>query len=366
MTVAKGYVTNERIEYTDAVTGARVIQLTSYPTPAMCLFYAAVNFTHDSARLILVCQRECRRNAPWDLWSVNADGSELRQMTDRDGAGGFAMLPDGSAVLFHCEGAVWRVDMADLTEERVAELTGDSPGGHGSVSPDGLFYFTAGATPGNSGRIAGTKAPLVYRVRTDGSEAVQHRPDSGDPWTLHSASPGGHGLLAIAVSGGVKEYRLLSFDLRVVGVYTRTHDFAHSTFLGRSSDLQGCALPPDRALLRLGVGEETPRPVASGPYFWHSASTLDGEWIVADTNWPDCGLQLVHVPTGRFGTLCYPRSSEGHPQWSHPHPQFSPDGRSVIFNSDATGVPQAYLVRVSDEMRERVVSGDLTVRDRPR
>jgi Tol biopolymer transport system component len=364
--VGKGHVTNERIEYTDSLTGARVIQLTSYPAPAMCLFYASVNITPDSARLILICQREARRDAPWDLWSVNADGSELRQMTDRDGAGGFAMLPDGSAVIFHCQGAVWKVDMADLTEERVAELSGGKPGGHGFVSPDGRYYFTATQTPGNGGRIAGAAAPTVYRARTDGSEVVAYKPDPSDQWTLHSASPGGHGLLAIAVTEGVKEYRLLDHDFRVLGVYTRTHDFAHSTFLGRSPDLQGCALPPDHALLRLGLGGDAPNRIASGPYFWHSASTLDGEWIVADTNWPDLGLQLVHVPTSRFATLCYPRSSEGHPQWSHPHPQFSPDGLCVMFNSDATGVPQAYVVQVSDEMKARVKSGALTVRDRPR
>lgn len=114
------------------------------------------------------------------------------------------------------------------------------------------------------------------------------------------------------------------------------------------------------------MGEERPSRIASGPYFWHSGSSLDGEWIVADTNWPDVGLQLVHVPTGRFGPLCFPRSSEGHPQWSHPHPQFSRDAACVLFNSDATGVPQVYLARVPAELRERIVSGELSVTDRPK
>jgi hypothetical protein len=255
--------------------------------------------------------------------------------------------------------------METLEEVKLADLD-EAPAGHGFVTPDGMHYFTAGQTPGNSGRIAPGRVPVVFRVRTDGSECVAHRPDPGDPWSLHSVSPGGHGLLAIATREDGKEYRLLDHDFRAVAIYTRTHDFAHSTFLGRSAEVQGCALPPDRALLRIAPGEETPRRIASGPYFWHSASTLDGEWIVADTNWPDAGLQLVHVRTGRFGPLCYPGSSEGHAQWSHPHPQFSPDGRSVVFTSDATGVPQVYLVRVSDELRERVSAGNLTVRDRPR
>ncbi len=255
--------------------------------------------------------------------------------------------------------------METLEQAKTCDLP-VSAGGHCFITPDGQYCFTASHTPGNSGRIAPGQAAFVCRIRTDGSEVVVHHCEPDDPWTLHSVSPGGHGILAIAIRGGVKEYRLLDYHFRCVGVFTRTHDFAHSTFLGRSPEIQGCALPPDRAILRLAVGQEKPRRVACGPYFWHSASTLDGEWIVADTNWPDVGLQLVHVPSGRFGTLCFPQSSMGHPQWSHPHPQFSPDGRSVVFTSDATGIPQVFLARVSDEIRERTAAGELTVLDRRR
>ena len=37
------------------------------------------------------------------------------------------------------------------------------------------------------------------------------------------------------------------------------------------------------------------------------------------------------------------------PQWSHPHPSFSPDGRRVAFTSDMTGRPQVYVVDVPGE-----------------
>lgn len=364
--MARGYVANERIEYTDAVTGARIIQLTSYPSPAIPLFYANTNFTPDSQQLLLLCQRAACRTAPWDLWSVRVDGSELRQMTDADGCGGFVLCPDGVAVYFHRNGAVWRLDMGNLSEERVAELGPGTSAGAGFVSPDGCYYFTASYTPGNSGRLVDGRGPVVYRVRTDGSEVVRHMPAEDEPWILHSVSPGDHGLLAIAPRPSGKEYLLLDYNFETVGVYTRSFDFAHSTFLGRTAEIQGCGLPPEHALFRLHPDEERPRTIATGPYFWHSASSVDGAWIVADTNWPDVGLQLVHVPTGRFGVLCLPRSSQGHPQWSHPHPQFSPDGGCVIFTSDATGIPQVYLVRVSEEIRHRIESGQLSVTSRLR
>ena len=37
------------------------------------------------------------------------------------------------------------------------------------------------------------------------------------------------------------------------------------------------------------------------------------------------------------------------PQWSHPHPSFSPDGQRVAFTSDMTGRPQVYVVDVPGE-----------------
>ncbi|MCX6358252.1 MAG: hypothetical protein NT029_00445 [Armatimonadetes bacterium] len=362
----KGLSMNERVESVDAATGARIVQLTSYPTPSSCLWYANTNFTPDSRTLILVCQREARRGAPWDLWRVDADGADLTQMTERDDASGFVMSPDGRHVYFNRPGALWRIGMDDLQEEEVLRHGSDCTGGHGFISPDGSTYYTAGQTPGNGARVDPSRPLGILCVATDGAGARVDEADEGWVVSLHSCSPGGAGLLAIAVHQGVKHYLLLDADLRQAGRFTASHDFAHCTFLGRKPEMQGCALPPFREVQRIGVGDETPSVVARGRTFWHSAASLDSDWIVTDTNWPDEGLQLIHVPTGHFRALCLPRSSQGHAQMTHPHPQFSPDGRMVIFNSDRTGVPQAYLAHVSDEMRELTVSGRLTVEDRRR
>jgi WD40-like Beta Propeller Repeat len=34
-------------------------------------------------------------------------------------------------------------------------------------------------------------------------------------------------------------------------------------------------------------------------------------------------------------------------QPSHPHPHFSPDGKSILFSSDKSGIPAVYSVRVN-------------------
>ena len=114
---------------------------------------------------------------------------------------------------------------------------------------------------------------------------------------------------------------------------------------------------------------------------WHIASRPDGGLIVCDTHLPDIGLVLVDPENGRHRSLCAtaatnqgfqwhqptplvadgeapgwatmveeesPETAYG-PQWSHPHPSFSPDGQRVAFTSDMPGRPQVYVVDVPGE-----------------
>ena len=132
--------------------------------------------------------------------------------------------------------------------------------------------------------------------------------------------------------------------------------FAHCTLHGRTDMVQGCGLPPERCIWTAEAGRE-PEKLVQGPYFWHSAGSMDGEWIVADTNWPDHGIQLVHVPTRHFRTLCHPHATLEHVEYGHTHPCISQDGRLVVFRSDRTHIQQAYVAHVTDEFRESVIAG---------
>ena len=91
---------------------------------------------------------------------------------------------------------------------------------------------------------------------------------------------------------------------------------------------------------------------------WHPMIDRTGTRMVADTNFPDRGLQLFDPldGLGEPSPLCLTESSnEGKhwntdhcpyddgpvqvyaPQHTHPHPNFSPDGKFVVFTSDKTG-----------------------------
>ncbi|WP_425074814.1 TolB family protein [Sagittula sp. S175] len=97
---------------------------------------------------------------------------------------------------------------------------------------------------------------------------------------------------------------------------------------------------------------------------WHGAPDGTGQQLVCDTNFPDRGLHVLDL-TGQGDPvfLTEPKaSSQGAhwahpfpyndgpikvhaPQHTHPHPRFSPDGRHVIYTSDASGHAQVFVLR---------------------
>jgi oligogalacturonide lyase len=109
---------------------------------------------------------------------------------------------------------------------------------------------------------------------------------------------------------------------------------------------------------------------------WHSICNRDGTLMIADTNFPDVGLQLFD-PRDSVGTpvtLCHPQaSSVGRhwngpfpyedgpievfaPQHTHPHPSFSPDGQRVVYTTDRSGFAQVYEVTIDDALLRAATS----------
>ena len=88
--------------------------------------------------------------------------------------------------------------------------------------------------------------------------------------------------------------------------------------------------------------------------------------IIADTNFPDIGLQIFDPDDQNFQheTICLPKSSSVGEHWNgpfpygngpvkvyapqntHPHPRFSPDDKKVVYTSDCSGFSQVYQVSI--------------------
>ncbi len=117
---------------------------------------------------------------------------------------------------------------------------------------------------------------------------------------------------------------------------------------------------------------------------WHISPNSTGERVLCDTNHPDEGIFEIDVETGTRRQVCLTESSNGGsqwskdhfataedfqaawksdagqplswlevptdtvygPQWTHPHPCYSPDEKLVTFTSDRTGHSQVYVAEL--------------------
>ena len=366
---------SERIQRIDPRTGIRVIQITSYPTPSTTLRYEWPIVTPDNGRVFLMCQREARRGAPWDVFRCDADGLFLFQLTERDqgkhppvfdkqNAPVSILTLDGKTlyVLWNGDPHVYAVDAVTGATEPVASL-------ERVCLPGALYQHTRLSISGDRLFVVFRKPGIgAARVDLRTGEATELRLN-GLLWACHTREP----RLIIwrkTDAGGAALPDYVSF-VRGAGqpaFWTVDEDgsderflsidpFSHGAILGTTGLLQGCGMPPDRCLWLVEEGMP-PRRIADGPYFWHSGASFDGEWVLTDTNWPEVGLQLIHVPTGHFRTLCQPHTGE-----VHSHPALSHDGRVALFSAGSTEISQVHVAHITDEFRESVIAGEL---DNPR
>jgi Tol biopolymer transport system component len=65
---------------------------------------------------------------------------------------------------------------------------------------------------------------------------------------------------------------------------------------------------------------------------------------------------IVNIRARQYARLCLTDNTAGHPQWTHAHPAFSPDGRRAVYTSDRTGMCQVYVADVPEEFKAWVAT----------
>ncbi len=338
----------ERIGSVDPESGASVVQLTSSPVTSENLYFEETPFTPDSSTVVFRSARFAARKPPWDLFRADVDGDNLVQLTDRDGLTDAVLSSDGDCVFFTTRHEICRVELDDRGEQTIARF--DDARMVNQITVCGGYVFAQVRESADRARIV--------RCSPDGDDLVTVR--TGKRFGHVTGSPTGNWVSWVDVTESSAINHQSWYAMRPDGSECRrwpVPNWSHTAWAGVTDRMQGTLLPPGRAIGWVAPGEAEASVIAEGPYFWHSSTSRDAEWLVADTNWPNVGLQLVHVPSGRFRTLCLDRSSCGHPERTHPHPVMSPDGRRVLYNSDRTGISQVYLVTVPDDLRAELGSG---------
>lgn len=90
------------------------------------------------------------------------------------------------------------------------------------------------------------------------------------------------------------------------------------------------------------------------PDFCHFATDIEGNRLITDYrneengNLPPTSFYLANLGKPGVDASAFSYLLSLHPQWkkeTHPHPFLSPDGKTAFFNSDESGILQAYMMR---------------------
>jgi oligogalacturonide lyase len=358
---------SEHSSYIDRATGARVHQMTAGDAISHPSYFLQRSFTADNRRLVFTSYR----TGSAQIFEAEFPDGPIRQLTNGEPIHAFspALLPDGR-VLFVRGGSVWWIDRATREERQVVRLEG-AQFGEPSYSRAGDWVTVAYKRGNENGVFAG---------RLDGRDWTTI------PFERTVIHPQFHPLepewIEFAGDPAPRMFRVRRNGTGMECLYQHGNDefVVHETFLGDTGDIVFTVWP--FALRRMNW---TTREISEIAAFnaWHITPDRAGARILCDTNHPDEGLFLVDVATGARRRVCLTESSNGGsqwktsryalredfeaarssvqknlswmetatdtvygPQWTHPHPSFSPDETLAAFASDRTGVTQVYVVEL--------------------
>ncbi len=352
----------EHIEYTDPETGASVMQITNASVHSRGFYFEYPSFNTANDTMFFYTERYGGRGSPWDLYSGDATGGRIVQLSDEDFPLSNAYpVPDDARAIYGLRGnAIIRLNIDTMAEEEVGRCEEVESLSGLAISGDGSFLFSIGQLS-TSTVESGKLDTLIVRMRSDGSETV----------TFGRNYARGH--LTCNHAGTILHFRHAKEGPDQLGICDSNGDgyrpigfqrFAHRCWLGTTDRLQGPLLPPGHGIVIADLDQEEPDLLCAGPYFWHSAASHDAQWIVSDTNWPNEGIMLVHVESGRFAPLTRPDGMPGSGQHTHPHPSFDRTGSRVVYTSNRGGLSQVYVATIPDELRDELETGGLTNRRR--
>ncbi len=346
--MAKGsFLGSERRLFVDEETGSEMIRLSGFPTINRHVYMHSRCFTYDSKDAVFYSQRQLARGSPSDILAVSVDGMNLRQVTERDGVGWMTCSPVERSVLYACGSSIWKADLDDFAETEIAH------------SPEGMSFAIISVSHDQK-RVASFCNPqgrghmMLTDLIRDSTEVVYVHPSS----IGHLQFEPTHSKWVMFHDGNPKSQRPRLWCINSDGsdarmVYDGSQgDPSHFVWLSGKGEILSTLQAECPGILRIPLEGEVVH-VSHDEHFWHAGSSLDGEMICSDTLKPDTGIHLVNPDTGMHRKLCLSKSSNSHPQWTHPHPAWSPDGKKVLFGSDREGTPQVFLAKVRDDLLPR-------------
>lgn len=349
----------ELTSFSDPSTGARVHQLTSHPSINHLSYFLQSSFSPDSKRLIFTSYR----TGSAQLFEAGFPSGDIRQLTDGPPIHPYSptISPGGDRIFFVRGGALWSLDWRTLQETRIVDFPGAQLG-ECTLGDNGRWITAAYKQGSQQGLVTGRTDGHDWRVIPFLRTVIHPQFHPLDPhWLEFAADP------------APRMYRVRRDGRGTECLYSNhgSEWITHETFLGSTGDLIFVHWP--KRLYRMSWTTRRITPITDTPV-WHVSPSRDGKRVLCDTNHPDRGIFEIDVATGARRPICLSRSANGGtqwtrdrpadwktdsksalswlevpadnvygPQWTHPHPCYSPDERWVTFTSNRTGHAQVYV-----------------------
>ncbi|MCI0423670.1 MAG: oligogalacturonate lyase family protein [Acidobacteria bacterium] len=364
---------SEYRRFVDEKTGAVIHQLTKHRSINHNLYFLNNSFTPDDRTVVFTSYRDGNPN----LYELALPDGQICQLTEGEQLHPFSacLSRSGDNIYFTRAGSVWQINRASLEETCLATFD-KAQLGECNLSRSGEWVVTAIKQRGESG---------IAMAKTDGSshDVVLRWPRTVIHPQFH---PLDEQLIEFSSDPAPRMHLLDRQTGKVECLYEHSNEefVVHETFLGTTEELVFTVWP--FSLKRLDLLSRRIREIATFNA-WHISPNADGTRVLCDTNHPDIGIQIVEVSSGARKTVCYPHSSNGGsqwktaryalaedwaraaeqqqvergqslswmemktdtvygPQWTHPHPSWSPDETQVIYTSDVSGFAQVYVAEI--------------------
>jgi oligogalacturonide lyase len=365
--------TSEHSTFPDRATGVRIHQMTAHASISHPSYFLQSSFTPDGRALIFTSYR----TGSAQLFEIcpYPDG-EIRQLTGGPAIHPFspAIHPDGGRIFFVRGGGIWEIDRGTLEEHCIVAFPGAQLG-ECSLGAGGEWLTAAIKQGSQQGLAAGRADGSGWRVIPFPRTVIHPQFHPLEPeWIEFSGDP------------APRMHRVRRNGTGLECLYQHANDefVVHETFLGRTGNLVFTVWPH-----ALRTMDWTTRAIRTITEFnaWHITPNRAGTEILCDTNHPDLGLHVIDAATGARRLICLseassqgtqwrkssyalaadfaaaagatagrslswmemPADSVYGPQWTHPHPSFSPDEKLVAFASDRTGWTQVYVAEAQKQ-----------------
>jgi len=343
----------EANKFTDERTGVNIRQITSHPSIHHHPFFLIPAYDDEMERLFFVSHRH---GQPEIFAEIRSTG-ELQQITARPDLSEWSIYPShcGNYVYYTAGHGAFRMNVNTFEEELLLDLSDYL------TREEGMVGAAMGTTAlGFCDQYWAIRASVdeesllfIIDTKTGDTEIILRR----DKISHMMFCPDDSNLLLYAGPSADRLWFTKRDGSENRRLYERKPDewITHESWIPGTREVAFIDWPKGIRAVNVDTGQIRQITTFNA---WHAICNRSGTQMVADTNFPDIGLQLFDPrdSIGKPTTLCYPEASsigehwKGQfpyangpikvyaPQHTHPHPSFSPDGKFVVYTSDRAGL----------------------------